>query len=253
LNPDARPFFPKYSWLEADWDSFIHFDTGAAHSCIPGVSDDVFLGNRMATLESNALEGVEVERDKVPMVSAPSLAMTKLDLTGMGPTKRRFDSSVECQKAEYLPPTNVASVGCESQAGVEESEPSDGFEEYMPENSEVIDTAMTWRLLPASMQNTPEDIVELAYKDTHCEVVREVARRRQLSAASNKFPVVVAFASQTLYEQWCRRQLGKIPRTAQSVQAIIELLSDDVERAIDRLSDTAMESIAYHMRTSPER
>jgi hypothetical protein len=146
---------------------------------------------------------------------------------------------------------SAASVGAESQASVEEAELGDCFGEgCMPEGGDELETAVTWRMLPASMQTTPDDIGELAYKDLHCQIVCRVAKRLWQRTSDPKVVVVAALASQILFESWGRRQLGKIPRTSQSMGDVVKLLADDVERAVKKLSDAALLSLTTHIKDS---
>merc|ERR1719263_841094 len=118
---------------------------------------------------------------------------------------------------------------------------------FVPYQSD-LDTVATWRLLPASMQKVPCGIGELAYKDIHCEVVRRVLDQVGMDRDGSPLRVIVALASNIMYDSWENRQLGSIPRTSSSITAFVELLAKDVHRAFIQLSDSAVNSLARHLR-----
>jgi hypothetical protein len=122
--------------------------------------------------------------------------------------------------------------------------PLDSFEDRDGD----FDIITTWRVLPAEFQIVPSDIGELAFKEIHRDVVRIVCRRMGVLPGNSRVIVFAAFAAQVTNETWARRSLGKLPRTSETVTTMTELLADDVQRTIEKLSGSATDSLAARLR-----
>jgi hypothetical protein len=112
---------------------------------------------------------------------------------------------------------------------------------------EVLDFVPPWRLVMMEFRNTPNDIGELAYKDIHEDVVRRVHDSLRVDASRPSVCVIASIAAQIIFESWDRRRLGAVPRTPDSIGAITEMLSEDVQRAVTTLSTSAMKTLHNHI------
>lgn len=147
-----------------------------------------------------------------------------------------------------LPVSPAVRLCANDDADTSSDEADEEGEVFLFDQIELLDTIETWRMVPVTLQKTPSDIGELAYKDIHNSVVSHVSRKLFANTSTPRLPVIAVLAAEILYETWNQRQLGQIPRTSESIGAIVYLLSDDVQRATTRLFDTAMDSFVAHIR-----
>ena len=66
------------------------------------------------------------------------------------------------------------------------------------DRSDVMDIACTWRVLPSSLQQAPDDIGELAHKETHNQIVLHVLGLLGGGVSDARVRVVSALAAQSI-------------------------------------------------------